>query len=142
MDPVTALGAAAGGFQLVDVAARALIATVRGLRSLREAPARTAAHLAEVEKSLLRISRVSAALLQPGTKVFDKLTVEQFGRLSSCALDARLAMEGLQRLLFYPRVALIHPSHPHHPLATLLRRYSGIAQALLSKLSGKSPNMV
>jgi hypothetical protein len=111
MDPVTAIGVVGGSFQLVDVAARALIATIKGIRGIRNAPAQTAALLAEVERSSISISRISAALLQQGSSLFDKLTVEQFARLSPCALETRLAMESLQRLLsslFDPSPSLSH----------------------------------
>lgn len=99
MDPITALGAAAGGVQLVDVAARAVMASLKLVRELHGAPVRTAALLADVERSTSRILRISAALLQPATTFFENIPPDSFARLSSCAGQLRHAMDDLQQLL-------------------------------------------
>lgn len=99
MEPATALGAAAGGVQLIDVAGRVLLGSLRLVRELHDIPIRTAALLRDVERSTSRILNIRHTLLQPGARVFDTLPAESFARLSSTELQLRLAMEELQRLL-------------------------------------------
>jgi hypothetical protein len=99
MEPITALGAAAGGLQLVDVAARALMGVVRLARNLRDAPTRTEKLLVDVDRSVAQILHISATLLQPGSRFCDGLSPDQVTRLSTCALQTGEAMDALRILL-------------------------------------------
>ncbi|KAK1754889.1 hypothetical protein QBC47DRAFT_382070 [Echria macrotheca] len=99
MDPISTLGAAAGGIQLVDFAARAFVGSLKLVRELRDAPARVEALLADVERSTSRILHISDVLLKPGATFFDNLSADHFARLSSCSLQVRRAMDDLRQLL-------------------------------------------
>ena len=99
MEPITTLGAAAAGLQLIDVAARALMGVVGLARNLRDAPARTERLLVDVDRSVAQILYISATLLQSGSRFCDGLSPDQVTRLSTCALQTSEAMDALRILL-------------------------------------------
>lgn len=99
MDPVTAVGVASAVVQFIDVAARALLKTIRLVRGLRDVPSHISLLLADVDRSTVRISYASTAMLKPGSKLLNRLSTDQFSRLSLWAQQVRLAMEDLHRAL-------------------------------------------
>ena len=127
MEPITALGAAAAGLQLVDVAARALMGAVGLARNLRDAPARTEKLLVDVDRSVAQILHISATLLQPGSRFCDALSPDQVTRLSTCASQTGDAMDALRILL----VSLCGAGHPgsSRGKAILQRAWSAVIAA-------------
>jgi len=95
MDPITASGLAASAVQFADIAARTILSAVKLLRELRDAPTRARELLEDVEHSIPLV----IAILEPGARLVDRLTPQQFSRLSPSILRVRLGMEDLQRAL-------------------------------------------
>ncbi|KAK4160822.1 hypothetical protein QBC43DRAFT_109521 [Cladorrhinum sp. PSN259] len=99
MDPVTVLGGAAAGIQVVDVAARALLGSIKLIYGLCDAPDRTQSLLSDVEKSSARVSHICTTLLKPGSDLYNALSPEQYARLSPCINHVSRAMRDTQSLL-------------------------------------------
>lgn len=98
MDPVSAVGLAAGAVQLADVSVRALMGMVMLLKRLRETPKRMVELLQDVDKSIQRIHALRNALQQPNS-LFTHLSVAQFQRVMGIVDDAHQATIELQHAL-------------------------------------------
>lgn len=99
MDPVTTVGLAAGAVQLVDVGGRALLATIRLLRDLKEAPKNMSQLLQDVDKSVQRIHALRAAVQQPSSASFSHLSVVQMQQAKNSIENAYQATVDLQGAL-------------------------------------------
>jgi hypothetical protein len=98
-DPLTLLGAAAAGEQIVELAATALLKTIRLAKDLRDVPKKMAVLLQDVENSTTRIHYLFTVDLQPGSKVFEQLDASQFDNLSRAATELRQAMDDVNIIL-------------------------------------------
>lgn len=98
-DPLTLLGAAAAGAQFVELAATALLKTIRLVKDLQDVPRKMVVLLQDVENSTTRIHYIFASVLQPGSKVFEQLDATQFGSLSRAATELRQAMDDVNTML-------------------------------------------
>ncbi|KAK4457676.1 hypothetical protein QBC42DRAFT_278542 [Cladorrhinum samala] len=127
MDPVAALGAAAAGIQIVGVAAKALLTSIKLVRDLRDAPDRVRSLLNDVENSSRRVSHLCMTLLQPGAKLRNALSPDQYARLSPCAQQVRQAMTDADSTLS----KLCGPSNPSGQQPSALRRTWKAALALV-----------
>lgn len=98
-DPLTILGSVAASVQLVQVAAGALLGTVKFARELREIPKKTATQLEDVDRSAERVQHVCTQTLATGSVLFDQLEPAQRLRLSRCAENVRVAIDEAQAVL-------------------------------------------
>lgn len=103
MDPLSAVGLAAGAVQFADVGVGALIGMVKLLKRLKKTPERMAELLQDVDKSIHRISTIRNAMQQPNS-LFTHLSVAQFQRVMGnvddayqATIDLQLALEPLFR---------------------------------------------
>ena len=98
MDPVSALGLAAGAVQFADVGVRALIGMVKLLERLRETPKRMAELLQDVDKSIQRIHALRNAM-QQSNSLFTHLSTTQIQRVMGNVDDAYQATIELRHAL-------------------------------------------
>lgn len=87
------LGAVAAGTQLCELAATALLKTVRLVKDLQDVPKKMVVLLQDVEKSTTGVQGIFSVVLQPGSKVLEQLDATQFGNLSKATTDLRQAMD-------------------------------------------------
>ncbi|KAK3995174.1 hypothetical protein QBC44DRAFT_320630 [Cladorrhinum sp. PSN332] len=127
MDPVSGLGAAAAGIQVVDVAARALLGGIKLIRDLRDTPNRTRSLLDDVERSSTRVSHICTTLLQPRATLRDALCPEQYDRLLPSAQQVSQAMNDAQGLL----LKLCGPTSSSSKHPSRLRQTWKAAEALV-----------
>lgn len=99
MDPVTAIGLTAGAVQFVDAGGRALLASIKLLRDLKEAPKRMSELLQDVDKSVQRVYALRAAVQQPSSALFSHLSKEQMQQVKESIDDAYRATVELQSAL-------------------------------------------
>lgn len=93
------LGAVAAGTQLFDLAATALLKTVRLVKDLRDVPQKMAVLLADVEKSTTRVQYIFSVVLQPGSKVLEQLNATQADNLTKAATELQQAMNDVNVIL-------------------------------------------
>jgi len=132
MDPVSIIGLSAAGVQFFDVAARALLSSLRLLRELREIPRRMVHLLNETDKSVERLLYLDSLSQQPS--FVDRLNQQQFDSIRSVILDARTATEGLQAVLQPVISDLQKPTKTMRVWGALMakRREADIEQHLMS----------
>ncbi|KAI0377687.1 hypothetical protein F5Y04DRAFT_175138 [Hypomontagnella monticulosa] len=94
-DPLTILGATAAGLQLVGTAAKGLLGTIKLIQDVKDIPARMSQALSYINRELKSIND----LLHEDSPIFVHLTTEQYARISTPAIEARKAMENIQRTL-------------------------------------------
>ncbi|MCJ1262381.1 hypothetical protein MMC22_002251 [Lobaria immixta] len=95
MEPVSAVGLAAGAVQFADVGVGALIGMVKLLKRLKETPKRMAELLQDVGKSIQRIITLRNAMQQPNS-LFAHLSIAQLQRVMGNVDDAYQATTDLQ----------------------------------------------
>jgi hypothetical protein len=90
VDPISVLG---------DVTVRALLESIKLLKSLNETPKRMEQQLHDVTKSIERIFAFRNAILAPGSPGFIHLTSQQLKRIDEAVSDADVAMKSLHQSL-------------------------------------------
>ncbi|OIW32736.1 hypothetical protein CONLIGDRAFT_277018 [Coniochaeta ligniaria NRRL 30616] len=98
-DPISILGAAAAGSQIVELAATSLLKTIRFVKDLHDVPKRMAVVFQDVEKSTNHVHYIFSVMLQPGSKVFEQLDTAQFATLTQTASELRQAMDEVSMTL-------------------------------------------
>lgn len=98
MDPVNAVGVAAGAIQFADVSFRALIGMIKVLKRLKETPQRMIELLQDVEKSVQQIHALQNAI-QPPNSLSTHLSATQIQRVRATVDDAYQATNDLQTVL-------------------------------------------
>ena len=98
MDPVSAVGLAAGAVQFADVGVRTLIGMVQLLKRLKHTPKQMTELLRDVDKSIQRIHALRHAMQQPNP-LSTHLSNTQTQRLTTNVDDAYQATTDLQHTL-------------------------------------------
>ena len=98
-DPLTIIGAAAASAQLIELAAKVLLKTIRFAKELREVPKKLAELLQEVERSTIRVLDLSTVVLKPGSKVLTQLDAVQVDGLARVVTELHQAMDDLNKTL-------------------------------------------
>ncbi|KAL0930463.1 uncharacterized protein CTRU02_214538 [Colletotrichum truncatum] len=98
-DPLAILGSVAASFQLVEVAAKTLLGTLKFVRELRDIPRKTAAQLDDVDRSTERVRYMCTSVLGAGSVAVDNVDSAILARLSTCADGLRSALDEAQGML-------------------------------------------
>lgn len=98
MEPVSAVGLAAGAVQFADIGVHTLIGMVKLLKRLKESPKRMAELLDDVDRSIQRIHALRDAIQHPNS-LFTHLSPTQFQRVMANVDDANQANIDLQNTL-------------------------------------------
>ena len=99
MDPISAIGLAAGIVQFVDIGGKALLSTIRLLKDLKHAPKMMTELLQDAEISLQRLHTLRDTIRQPSSTVFAQLSTIQNQRLLTRIDETRAAVSELQKAL-------------------------------------------
>ena len=94
-EPLLIVGGLAAGLQLVTTAAQALLATIKLMRDIKDAPERLALLLGEVDDSISRLCHSCNA----GSKIFQNLDLPQLDRLSRSITTLYPALQGIHNML-------------------------------------------
>ena len=94
-DPLSCIGGLAAGMQLLSTASRALLATIRLVRDLKDIPEKLALLLGEVEDSISRLCQSCNA----GSRIFQNLDRPQLNRLSRSTAVLYTAMQEIYNIL-------------------------------------------
>ena len=94
-DPLSCIGGLAAGIQLLSTASRALLATIKLVRDLKEIPEKLALLLSEVEDSISRLSQSCNA----GSSIIQNLDHPQVNRVSRSASALYQAMQEIYNIL-------------------------------------------
>ena len=98
MDPLSAIGAAAGAVQFADVGIRGLKRTVQLLLQLKNAPQRMIELLQDVNRSIEHLNEIRSALRQRDT-AFAHLTDSQAQRMKSTVENVQRTIEDIHAAL-------------------------------------------
>ncbi|KAI2621818.1 hypothetical protein GGR54DRAFT_82518 [Hypoxylon sp. NC1633] len=94
-DPLSVLGGVAAGLQLVSMAAKGLLATIKLIKDLGDMPGPLVSLLNEVDDSISRLCSTCAL----GTKLYDSLDPAQVDRLTRCVRTLHQALEDIHTML-------------------------------------------
>ena len=97
-DPFTAIGAVAAGLQLLGLAAKGLLKSIKLIKELHEIPQKISAEAENAFKSTERVKSICSHL-SPSSATFQRLAPSQLARLSDIATELREAMEDLNATL-------------------------------------------
>ncbi|KAK9412870.1 hypothetical protein SUNI508_12283 [Seiridium unicorne] len=95
MDPVSVLGATAASAQILGYAVRGFLSTAKLFQDVKDAPTKVFQLLRHIDKEVALMDR----LLHPGSPVFSQLSVSQYAQISPHAVEARRALQDIQRTL-------------------------------------------
>ncbi|KAK9776089.1 hypothetical protein SCAR479_07309 [Seiridium cardinale] len=95
MDPVSVLGATAASAQILGYAVRGFLSTAKLFQDVKDAPTKVFQLLRHIDKEVALMDR----LLHPGSPVFTQLSVSQYAQISPHAVEARRALQDIQRTL-------------------------------------------
>ncbi|OTB03010.1 hypothetical protein M426DRAFT_322237 [Hypoxylon sp. CI-4A] len=95
-DPLTILGAAAASFQFAGYAIKGLLQAIELAEAAQNAPKRMIQLLHHIDREVASVN----TLLSSDSPVFHHLSVMQYARISVSAIEARKAMEEIQRDLW------------------------------------------
>lgn len=96
MEPISAVGLAAGAVQFADVGSRALLGMIRVLKDLKQTPKRMAELLQDLDMSLQRIYALHNELQQHPSSMFSQLDAVQRQRIADCINTAYQATSSLR----------------------------------------------
>ncbi|KAF2453668.1 hypothetical protein BDY21DRAFT_123690 [Lineolata rhizophorae] len=99
MDPISVVGIAGSSVQFADVGCRALLGTLKFLKSLRDIPRRMETLLQDIDKFVLRISGLQSEIRRPDSTLFSQISAAQRQRLEVVVQDAYQTVEDLQTAL-------------------------------------------
>ncbi|KAK9783949.1 putative Fungal N-terminal domain-containing protein [Seiridium cardinale] len=95
MDPLTILGAAAASAQMASYAVKGVLRTAQLFKEINHAPSQALDLLSYIEREATAVNR----LLRPDSPVFSQLSTSQYAQLCPYAIDARKALEAVQKVL-------------------------------------------
>ncbi|EED12098.1 hypothetical protein TSTA_001690 [Talaromyces stipitatus ATCC 10500] len=95
VDPLSVIGSAMAGIQLVSAAAQALLATIKLMNDLKDVPERLALLLNEVDDSISRL----CYCCNEGSKLFHNLDPSQQERLSRTTSAIYPALQDIHKML-------------------------------------------
>ncbi|KAK6086927.1 hypothetical protein SCUP234_02020 [Seiridium cupressi] len=95
MDPVSVLGATAASAQILGYAVRGFLSTAKLFQDVKDAPTKVFKLLRHIDKEVALMDR----LLHPGSPVFSQLSVSQYAQICPHAVEARRALQDIQRTL-------------------------------------------
>ncbi|KAK6062948.1 hypothetical protein SCUP515_12872 [Seiridium cupressi] len=95
MDPLTILGAAAAIAQIASSVVKGVLRTAQLFKEINQAPSQALDLLSYIEKEVTAANR----LLRPDSPVFSQLSTSQYAQLYPYAIDARKALEAVQKVL-------------------------------------------
>lgn len=95
MDPVSAVGVAAASLQFVGVAAKGLLGTIKLISDIKDAPD----ELSQLVRFLDREISSTNKIVSPDSQLFQHQSVEQYVQISPAAIEARKALEDVQKVL-------------------------------------------
>lgn len=97
------LGALAAATQLCELAATALLKTVRLVKDLQDVPKKMAVLLQDVEESTTGVQGIFSVVLQPGSKVLEQLDATHIANLTKVTKELHQAMDEVI-IMLKPRV--------------------------------------
>ncbi|KAK9416809.1 putative Fungal N-terminal domain-containing protein [Seiridium unicorne] len=95
MDPLTILGAAAASAQIASSVVKGVLRTAQLFKEINQAPSQALDLLSYIEREVTAANR----LLRPDSPVFSQLSTSQYAQLCPYAIDARKALEAVQKVL-------------------------------------------
>ncbi|KAM0809546.1 putative Fungal N-terminal domain-containing protein [Seiridium cardinale] len=95
MDPLTILGAAAASAQMASYAVKGVLRTAQLFKEINHAPSQALDLLSYIEREVTAVNR----LLRPDSPVFSQLSTIQYAQLCPYAIEARKALEAVQKVL-------------------------------------------
>ncbi|ETS73722.1 hypothetical protein PFICI_14668 [Pestalotiopsis fici W106-1] len=107
MDPLSTIGVAAASVQFAGVAVQSLIKTIDLIRKIHDIPKDTKQLLDYIDRELALVNE----LLRPDTSTYAYISTNQYSQLSTPAIEARKALEEIQKTL-QPLVTVL--GDPHH----------------------------
>ncbi|KAI1375305.1 hypothetical protein F4677DRAFT_422373 [Hypoxylon crocopeplum] len=95
MDPLTVLGAAAASFQFAGYAVKGFLRTIALVQDMEDVPKRMSQLLRHIDHELTSVNN----LLCPDSPIYVHLSAAQYAQISIPAVEARKAMERIQKFL-------------------------------------------
>ncbi|KAF7546297.1 hypothetical protein G7Z17_g8540 [Cylindrodendrum hubeiense] len=99
MNPISAIGVAAGSIQFADLGVKALLSSIRFLKNLHDAPKRITALLQDIDRSIKRLLDLEARLRNETDPLTQRVSKSQLQTLRDVVSEGNQAVVDLQKTL-------------------------------------------